>query len=106
MAATSDATPASVTGRKIGNSLRVSALPRPQLYLLLRVAAASADPITALVLPEEAEQRVGLAEHCRRDNRHEHERRKLQSPVNHCFPFPPRIAAVARERTAVGGRSL
>src|SRR5438876_8758028 len=87
-AAPSDTAPASVTGRKIGSSLRVSALPRPQLRLFInRVAASGAGPFTVLDLPEEAEQRVGLAE-CRRcDDRQSHERRKLESPMNHRSPF-------------------
>src|SRR6478672_2949540 len=81
------AAPASVTGRKIGNSLRVSALPRPQLRLLPDRTASGADSITAPDLPEEAVQRSGLAERRGCDDRHDHERRKLESPVHHDSPF-------------------
>src|SRR5947208_13399184 len=76
-AAPSDASPASVTGRKIGRSRRVSVLPRPQLRLLAdRVAVCSAGAITALDLPVEAERRTLADRRCHND-RHQHERRKL-----------------------------
>src|SRR4051812_46334697 len=98
-----EAAPASVTGRRIGKSRRVSAFPRPQLRLVpARVAACGADSITPPDLPEEAVRRC-LAERRRHHDRQKRERRKLQSPVHHLTPF---LGLPQLCWTAVCGRTL
>src|SRR2546429_165246 len=78
-----EAAPASVTGRRIGKSLRVSAFPRPQLRLVpARVAAGGADSIPPPDLPEEAVRRALAEDGSNSEGEHD-DRRKFVAPMQH-----------------------